>query len=1165
MKRLFHHTKRPTEDWEGYEDSDFDWGDGEEEACYGEEEPEDDFSEDEEAYYGEEAEDDYSGEEDYIAEEAETDFSEEEAEYYEEEPETGFSGEEAEYYVQESETGFSEKETEYYEEESETGISEEEAEYYVQESETGFSEEETEYYEEPEAGISEEEVEYYVQEPETGFPEEEAECYVQEPAAGFSEEEAEYYEEEPETGFSEEEAYYAGAETEYYGETDYVSGNAVYSDSRVTAEQKSYGGTGQFYPGNDGVIRYEDDSLYAVGQDEEDTKGAVSGKRSTGNADGGKPKSAGGRKGGLAEKLREMPVLDRVIAFTGAAVLLLALITGGAFLSSRLSGNSTSDFVSVGTQLEDISVIGEAGLIAIADAQRAKLAAAVIVDEDQKEEQEHPDYEENDYSRQVTVAMNMTSIQKDLKIKFINQKTGKLIANVPFSVTVTDPDGKVSIWSDDDKDGIIYKKDIASGAYKVAMETLTDQKYADYAISTDKKSVDVKKDIAYQKVDVADEVKSESEVDAKKEDTAKNEVAVESELQDTVAWVDSKVIDAVYSEVPKSSIPDPLTFASLSGRFMRMTTAAAISPAAVTLKAGETQKLTASHNYQPVLSAGESLVGSVSAPEGATWTSSAPEVAAVGSDGTVTAASPGTATITWQARVTYQVKKGESVSDNDATALDNRTEELKGTCVVTVASAAKGTLTVDKPSVAVVIKGNAVIQTTTAGFEKEKKLTYKAVSDQPSVATVSVDTAGKVTVTGVAAGTARITVTANYADGTAATEAAATIDVTVGANKIVAFDKTTCTAYAANPIVLNVTIQNAATKSPTVTVESSDAAVLRGTVGALKTEGNVITVPVTVEALKEGSATLTVKCLENGEEVRASCVVTVKPNPKTDEKTELKDKDGHPLYVFENDKYRPAHHADYYKFDKFFLKSGERYTGWQTLDGKVYFFNADGNKVTGEQVIQGAKYAFASDGSLVTGTGALGIDVSKWNGTIDWTAVKNSGVNYVIIRCGYRGSSQGKLVEDPKFTANIKGATAAGLKVGVYFFTQAIDEREAVEEASMVLEQIKNYKISYPVFLDVESSGGRADSISKEQRTAVCKAFCQTIQNANYTAGIYANKSWLENKLNASELSAYKIWLAQYASAPTYKGRYDLWQYRSTGKVTGINGNVDMNLSYLGY
>ena len=99
----------------------------------------------------------------------------------------------------------------------------------------------------------------------------------------------------------------------------------------------------------------------------------------------------------------------------------------------------------------------------------------------------------------------------------------------------------------------------------------------------------------------------------------------------------------------------------------------------------------------------------------------------------------------------------------------------------------------------------------------------------------------------------------------------------------------------------------------------------------------------------------------------------------------------------------------------------------------------------------------------------------------------------------------------------------------------------------------------------MEPSGGRADSISSETRTAVCKAFCQTIQGAGYTAGIYANKTWLETKLDPGALSAYKIWLAQYASAPTYAGRYDLWQYRATGKVSGISGNVDMNLSYLGY
>ena len=216
-------------------------------------------------------------------------------------------------------------------------------------------------------------------------------------------------------------------------------------------------------------------------------------------------------------------------------------------------------------------------------------------------------------------------------------------------------------------------------------------------------------------------------------------------------------------------------------------------------------------------------------------------------------------------------------------------------------------------------------------------------------------------------------------------------------------------------------------------------------------------------------------------------------------------------------------------------------------------------------MIQGAKYNFASDGSMVVGSGTVGIDVSKWNGKIDWNGVKNSGISYVIIRCGYRGSTEGKLIVDSRFAENIQGANAAGLKVGVYFYSQAVDEIEAVEEASMVLDQIRNYKISYPVFLDVESSGGRGDKIDNATRTAVCKAFCATIQNAGYTAGVYSNKHWLETKMDASALSAYKIWMAQYAAAPTYKSRYDLWQYRSTGSVNGISGNVDMNISYLGY
>ena len=118
----------------------------------------------------------------------------------------------------------------------------------------------------------------------------------------------------------------------------------------------------------------------------------------------------------------------------------------------------------------------------------------------------------------------------------------------------------------------------------------------------------------------------------------------------------------------------------------------------------------------------------------------------------------------------------------------------------------------------------------------------------------------------------------------------------------------------------------------------------------------------------------------------------------------------------------------------------------------------------------------------------------------------------------------------------------------------------------MVLSLIKGYNISYPVFLDVEASNGRGDRIDAATRTAVCRAFCQTIQNSGYKAGIYANKTWLNSYLDAPGLSSYKIWLAQYAASPSYtRTRYDMWQYSSKGSVAGISGNVDMNISYLGY
>ncbi|MBR4667919.1 MAG: glycoside hydrolase family 25 protein [Butyrivibrio sp.] len=206
--------------------------------------------------------------------------------------------------------------------------------------------------------------------------------------------------------------------------------------------------------------------------------------------------------------------------------------------------------------------------------------------------------------------------------------------------------------------------------------------------------------------------------------------------------------------------------------------------------------------------------------------------------------------------------------------------------------------------------------------------------------------------------------------------------------------------------------------------------------------------------------------------------------------------------------------------------------------------------------------AIATDPQYVSAhSGVKGVDVSKHNGNIDWGAVKANGIDFAIIRCGYRGSSSGALVVDPLYYQNMIAAQGAGLSVGVYFFSQAVNVVEAVEEASMVLELLKGYTLQMPVYIDVEKSNGRGDAISVEERNAVINAFLVTIKNAGYTAGIYSNKLWFENRISTSLFLDYKIWLAQYVDIPTYyASRYDMWQYTSKGSVPGIAGNVDMNV-----
>ncbi|MST58686.1 GH25 family lysozyme [Waltera intestinalis] len=1002
--------------------------------------------------------------------------------------------------------------------------------------------------------------------------------YTDEEYIGEEDGEEYYADSEEYTGEEDGEEYYADDE-EYIGDED---GEEYYADDEeYTGDEDGE----EYYADDEEYIGDEDGEEYYAGDEEyyadDDMAPARGGK-------GKKSKKQGGNKiAAIWTKFLNMSTMDRIMTATGVAVLILAIVTGSVYASARMVDHQVSEFVSVGSQLDGIQMIGEQGMLAVADAKLAKIAAANAVDDENEEQKE---YDEAEYTNGGTVELELVSVQKDLKIKFTNKKSGKLISNVPFSVTITDPKGKSDTWTDDDMDGIIYKKGITPGNYTVAVNTLTDEKYKDYTLPTGTQKVEVRKDIAYKKVDVANEIKKESEVNAAKEDTMKNDTVVESILEDTVQWVESKKLPPTYREVAKDTVVNPEKQTAYSGKFLR------IADAKITIKKGETKTLTppdagatdmkwsssnlaiATVDEKTGVLTGKEAGGPVTITCTYTVPASATPSPVPSTNPTATPTTEPTATPTTEPTATPTTEPTATPTSEPAeetptpTPSSNESQaatQSMGSGSLPVAFAQAGgtqktytwevTVTADKAPDAT-LETTSVTVTPGATATAQVKVTdytgattYRITANKnDKIATATVDEKnGKITVTGKAAGDTTITVTVTMGSVTKTLDLA--VKVTNGIK--ITLDKTAVTVYPKSTAAVTATVSG----SGTITADSGDK-----NIATVAVSGKTIT----VTGVKKGTATITVTYKEGSAEAKATFTVTVagNVNPREDTKTPLKDTSGRQLYVSIGDnQYRAAAYADYYTATKFFLMEEARYTGWQTLDGKVYFFKADGSKVTGEQVIQGAKYNFASDGSLVVGSGTMGIDVSKWNGSIDWNAVKNSGVNYVIIRVGYRGSSQGALIEDPKFKTNIKGATAAGLKVGVYFFTQAVDEVEAVQEASMVLDRISGYKISYPVFLDVEGSGGRGDAIDSATRTAVCKAFCNTIKNAGYTPGVYANKTWLTSKMDAGALSGYKIWLAQYAKTPTYTGRYDLWQYRSDGKVSGISGKVDLNISYLGY
>ena len=282
---------------------------------------------------------------------------------------------------------------------------------------------------------------------------------------------------------------------------------------------------------------------------------------------------------------------------------------------------------------------------------------------------------------------------------------------------------------------------------------------------------------------------------------------------------------------------------------------------------------------------------------------------------------------------------------------------------------------------------------------------------------------------------------------------------------------------------------------------------------------------------------------------------------KTSGETRLKSDDGNELYL-DQGLTKPATISNASSTTPLYEKTVTvtYKNGWHTENGKTYYYDANGNKLTNvTKRIGGISYTFGSGGQLMpTGTG---IDVSKWQGNIDWATTSNA-VSFAIIRCGYRGSSGG-IAMDPKFLQNMKGAKAHGVRVGVYFYSKATNEAMAVEEASAALSFVQQAGggLTLPIYFDMEDACQKG--LSKEENTAIANAFCATVAAGGHSAGVYASKSWFDNRMNAGSIGGnYSIWVARYNTYLGYSGRYNMWQYSSKGSIPGISGNVDLNIAY---
>ena len=793
--------------------------------------------------------------------------------------------------------------------------------------------------------------------------------------------------------------------------------------------------------------------------------------------------------------------------------------------------------------------------------------------------------EETEAAEPETVTLVGSSIEKDLKIK-IQDESSKNVKGQPFEITIKadKKKAKSTTYSDDDKDGIIYIKSIDAGKYDVSLNEIDG-----YISKENSYKVTVKDKIEYTKVDVKDEIKSAAEV-APAEDAEVDNVEVEAVIQDTVETVDSTCTPSKVGagDVDTSNFPK----ASVGG-----STKVDIAQAAVTASAkrvgyhatgneGETVPSTAtkepksSETQQP--SEGGTDKGDNTGNQGGNsqggTTGSGENQGGSSTGGTEEPKpKPNPEPSTYEITIVHMFYKNDGKTKADKADEKETVTVAKDAKTVSSAKTYDGykasngtTLTIQDGA-----KEYTIMWVATAADKATYKVTHnffqadgKTKAEESKSEDITVDaTATEIQASSyeaqgykLAEGSTKIKVAAGTTAYTLKwVKAAAAASASVTAPQTAALYNSTINN--ANAIGLTATLTDAGNIITNITWTSSNEKVVKVSNGA-KTG-------CTLTAVGIGSATVTgtitylskpgdTKTTANDKKI--TCTVTV--NDFTgNTTTQLKDKSGRLLYKDSECK-KPATVADYNANGTYYTEPV--YTGWQTIDGKVYYYTSNHQRVTGSQVISGITYNFGSDGALQQGSGKNGIDVSSHQGNIDWASVKAAGINFAIIRVGYRGSQTGALVEDSCFKKNIQGATANGINVGGYFFTQATTEAEAVEEASMALTLCSGYNLSYPIFVDTENGSGaaRANGLDKGSRTACVAAFCKTIANGGRKAGVYASKSWYNNKIDASAFSNYFIWVAQYNTTCNYKGKYNMWQYSSKGSVPGIKGNVELNIAY---